>query len=245
MNKTIEKLKVKIHNLIKELKGDIIVSDLFDYNYDNANQKEIKQLYPNNDGVDVILGFRENDNIIEGHRVSHSLVKRQVPIEKEVYILDDTFIFDTRVGYESWQSGTLHGLLKVVSIRRNLQSLEILNRWLRTHEDTLWKSSPTEIDKYGDCLHDGLLVVEHDKQACVPQELLLRCRHYTISRIAIVETPWTQEVVKKNGNVRIKQGVDRRLHVYIIPVDIERAEKRIEHDLEVSETARKLKDFIS
>lgn len=49
MNKMFEKLKVKIANTIKELKGDIIVSD--SYQYDYKNQKEIKQLYPNNDAL--------------------------------------------------------------------------------------------------------------------------------------------------------------------------------------------------
>ena len=42
---------------------NIIVSDKFNYEYDYDNQKEIKQLYPNNEGIDVILGFTENSNV--------------------------------------------------------------------------------------------------------------------------------------------------------------------------------------
>lgn len=52
MNKLFENLKEKITNTIKELKGDIIVSN--HYRYDYEHQKEIKQLYPNNDGIDVV-----------------------------------------------------------------------------------------------------------------------------------------------------------------------------------------------
>ena len=228
MNRTIEKLKVKIHNLIKELKGDIIVSDSYQYDYDN--QKEIKQLYPNNDDIDVILGFRENDWIVEGHQIPREYHGTQQ------YILDDTFLFDATASERKWDGETFHDILNVIAVRYNNQSLELLNRWFDTHNDSLWIQSPT---------HNSLLVIQTDKQACIPQELLLRCRHYTISRIAIVETPWTQEVVKKNGNVHIKHGVDRRLHVYIIPIDVKSAKKRLEYDLEVSETSRKLRDFVS
>ena len=46
-----------------------IVSDTLKYEYDYDNQKEIKQIYPNNEGIDVILGFTENSNVEDGHRV--------------------------------------------------------------------------------------------------------------------------------------------------------------------------------
>ena len=107
--------------------SDTIISDVSEYDLDN--QKEIKQIYPNNDGIEVILGFRENRNVDNGHRVSHEYVKRQIPIEKHVYILDDTFKFD-QLDTDGFQKGTLYELLKVVSIQHNNQRREILNRWL-------------------------------------------------------------------------------------------------------------------
>lgn len=86
MNKMFEKLKVKIINTIKELKGDIIVSNSYQYDYDN--QKEIKQLYPNNDCIDVVLDFRDNDWIVEGYQIPSKY--NGAP----KYILDNTFLFD-------------------------------------------------------------------------------------------------------------------------------------------------------
>lgn len=84
---------------------DIIVTDKFNYEYDYDNQKEIKQVYPNNEGIEVILGFRENRNVEDGHRVSHEYVRKQIPIEKHVYLLDDTFKFD-QLYNEGFQRGT-------------------------------------------------------------------------------------------------------------------------------------------
>ena len=109
--------------------GNAIVSDKFNYEYDYENQKEIKQIYPNNEGIEVILGFRENRNVEDGHRVSHEYVRRQIPIEKHVYILNDTFKFD-QLDNDGFQKGTLYELLKVVSIQHDNQRREILNRWL-------------------------------------------------------------------------------------------------------------------
>ena len=221
-----------------------VISNKFNYEYDYDNQKEIKQIYPNNDGIEVILGFRENRNVEDGHRVSHEYVRRQIPIEKHVYILDDTFKFD-QLYNEGFQRGTLHGLLKVVSIQHDNQRREILNRWLREHDDALWKHSPTKYDEYGDNLHSGLLVVERDPNSDVPDDIASRCWYIGISRIAIVETPWTQEVVMKNGDVRIDRGVDRRLHVYTIPLDVEWGKRELERELEVERVNQKLGDFLS
>lgn len=221
-----------------------IVSDKFNYEYDYENQKEIKQIYPNNEGIEVILGLRENRNVEDGHRVSHEYVRRQIPIEKHVYILDDSFKFD-QIYNDGFQRGTLHGLLQVVSIQHGNQRREILNRWLREHDDALWKHSPTKYDEYGDNLHSGLLVVERDPDSNVPDDIAIRCWHIGISRIAIVETPWTQEVVMKNGDVRIDSGVDRRLHVYTIPLDVEWGKRELERELEVERVNRKLDDFLA
>lgn len=222
--------------------SDIIISDVSEYDLDN--QKEIKQIYPNNDGIEVILGFRENRNVDNGHRVSHEYVKRQIPIEKHVYILDDTFKFD-QLDTDVFQKGTLYELLKVVSIQHNNQRREILNRWLRERDDALWKHSPTKYDEYGDNLHSGLLVVERDPNSDVPDEIASRCWYIGISRIAIVETPWTQEVLMKNGEVRIDRGVDRRLHVYTIPLDVEWVKSKLERELEIERVNQKLGDFLS
>lgn len=191
----------------------------------------------------MILGFTENSNVEDGHRVSHEYVRRQIPIEKKVYILDDTFKFD-QLYNEGFQRGTLHGLLKVVSIQHKYQRREILNRWLREHDDALWKHSPTKYDEYGNNLHSGLLVVERDPNSDVPDEIASRCWYIGISRIAIVETPWTQEVVMKNGDVRIDRGVDRRLHIYTIPLDVERGKSKLERELEIERVNQKLGDFL-
>lgn len=53
--------------------GDTIVSDKSEYDFDN--QKEIKKIYPNNEGVEVILGFKENNCVEDGRRVSISRVR--------------------------------------------------------------------------------------------------------------------------------------------------------------------------
>ena len=224
--------------------GNAIVSDKFNYEYDYENQKEIKQIYPNNEGIEVILGFRENRNVEDGHRVSHEYVRRQIPIEKHVYILNDTFKFD-QLDNDGFHKGTLYELLKVVSIQHDNQRREILNRWLREHDDALWKHSPTKYDEYGDNLHSGLLVVERDPNSDVSDEIASRCWYVGISRIAIVETPWTQEVVMKNGEVRIDRGVDRRLHVYTIPLDVEWGKRKLERELEIERVNQKLGDFLS
>lgn len=221
-----------------------VISNKFNYEYDYDNQKEIKQIYPNNDGIEVILGFRENRNVEDGHRVSHEYVKKQIPIEKHVYLLDDTFKFD-QLYNEGFQRGTLYRLLRVVAIQHNYQRREILNRWLREHDGALWKHSPTKYDEYGDNLHSGLLVVERDPNSDVPDDIASRCWYIGISRIAIVETPWTQEVVMKNGDMRIDRGVDRRLHVYTIPLDVEWGKRELERELEVERVNRKLGDFLS
>ena len=40
MNKMFENLKVKITNLMKELKGDIVVSDRYPYDYDQQKRNQ-------------------------------------------------------------------------------------------------------------------------------------------------------------------------------------------------------------
>lgn len=62
MFKTLKKLfKTKVDigssDMGTEIDENPIVSNVLDYEYDYNNQKEIKQIYPNNEDIDVILGF--------------------------------------------------------------------------------------------------------------------------------------------------------------------------------------------
>lgn len=240
MLKELKRLFKKVTTVVND--SDTIVSDKSEYDFDN--QKEIKKIYPNNEGVEVILGFKENNCVEDGRRVSHEYVRRQIPIEKEVYILDDTFKFNQWFN-EGFRCGTMRELLHVVAIQHNYQRREVLNRWLREHDDCLWKHSPTVPDEYGDNLHYGLLVVEHDKNSNVDVDVARRCQFIKVSRIAIVETPWTHEIVKKNGEVLVERGTDRRLHIYTIPLDVQTGISLIERDREVAATERKLDEFLS
>lgn len=60
-----EQLKKLFKKKVNEVSIDVgveidenpIVSNVLDYEYDYNNQKEIKQIYPNNEDIDVILGF--------------------------------------------------------------------------------------------------------------------------------------------------------------------------------------------
>lgn len=75
------------------------------------------------------------------------------------------------------------------------------------------------------------------------------CQYVTISRIAIVDTPWTQTLVKKNGKTVTRTGVDRRLHVYTVPLDVEQEQERRDreflHEVQQNVINRKLDEFLS
>lgn len=71
MLKELKRLFKKVTTVVND--GDTIVSDKSEYDFDN--QKEIKQLYPNNEGIEVILGFKENECVEDGRRVSHEYVR--------------------------------------------------------------------------------------------------------------------------------------------------------------------------
>lgn len=170
----LDELKVGMMNMVKSLKGDVIISDIYEYEYDNDNQKEIRQIYPNDEGIDVYLGL--SDTVEDGdlRYEDDYMFEKYIPHDRYAYKLDDTFKFD-QLYNEGFQRGTLHGLLKVVSIQHKYQRREILNRWLREHDDALWKHSPTKYDEYGNNLHSGLLVVERDPNSDVPDEIASRC----------------------------------------------------------------------
>lgn len=219
-----EKLKKLFKKKVDAVSGDmstetdenLIVSNVLDYEYDYSNQREITQIYPNNEDIDVILGFWNNDAIEDGYRLSPDLVKRQIPIDKYVYKLDDTFKFNQYYESSCYDELTIYNTLMVVGIQHKDQRRELLNRWLRKH-DSIYKFSPTKYDEYLDNLHDALLVVEHDSKSGVSEDVARYCDYITISRVAIMETPWTRTLVKKNGETVTDTGVDRRLHVYIRP----------------------------
>lgn len=232
----------------EEIDENPIVSNVLDYEYDYDNQKEIKQIYPNKEDIDVILGFWNNDSIEEGHRLSPDLVERQIPIDKYVYQLDDTFKFDQYYESSCYDELTIHNTLMVVGIRHKDQRRELLNRWLRKH-DSIYKFSPTKYDEWLDNLHDALLVVEHDNQSGVSEDVSNYCDYITISRIVIVETPWTRTLVRKNGETTIDTGVDRRLHVYTRPVYEDEAQRNYDEflleELEIEAINDKFDEFLS
>lgn len=54
-----------------------------------------------------------------------------------------------------------------------------------------------------------------------------------------------KELFMKNGDVRIDRGVDRRLHVYTIPLDVEWGKRKLEDEVETERVNRKLGDFLA
>lgn len=232
----LEGLKVGIENLIKSLKGDVIVSNFYDYEYDVKNQKEIRQIYPNNEGIEVYLGLSDT---VEDGNIRHEdddMFEKYIPHDRYTYKLDDTFKFDQDEHFYYFDVYDLHHLLQGVMLKYRGESRELLNRWMRRHDAALYKSSPTVIDEHGDMLHDALLVVELDPRNESLENVMNYCEYVTISRIAIVDTPWTQTLVKKNGKTVTKTGVDRRLHVYTVPLDVDEAQER--HDRELLDSVR-------
>lgn len=244
----LEGLKVGIENLMKSLKGDVIVSDVYDYEYDVENQKEIKQIYPNSEAIDVYLGL--SDTVEDGdiQYEDDDMFDKYIPCDRYAYKLDDTFKFDQHEHFYDFAFRDLHYLLQGIMLNYRGDGREVLNRWMRRHDSALYKTSPTVIDEYGDILHDALLVVEHDKQYESLENIAKYCDYVTISRIVIVDTPWTQTLVKKNGKTVTKTGVDRRLHVYTVPLDVEDGQAK--HDRELLDSVRenvrkrKLNEFL-
>lgn len=251
-----EQLKKLFKKKVNEVSSDVgveidenpTVSNVLDYEYDYNNQKEIKQIYPNNEDIDVILGFWNNDAIEDGYRLSPDLVERQIPIDKYVYQLDDTFKFDQYYESSCYDELTIQNTLMVVGIRHKDQRRELLNRWLRKH-DSIYKFSPTKYDEWLDNLHDALLVVEHDNKSSVSEDIARYSDYVTISRIAIVETPWTRTLVKKNGETVTDTGVDRRLHVYTRPFYEDEARQNYENsvleEIETKAINDKFDEFLS
>ena len=80
-----------------------------------------------------------------------------------------------------------------------------------------------------DNLHDALLVVEHDSKSGVSEDVARYCDYITISRVAIVETPWTRTLVRQNGETVTDDGVDRRIYVYTRPFYEDEARQNYEN----------------
>lgn len=245
----LDELKVGMMNMVKSLKGDVIISDIYEYEYDNDNQKEIRQIYPNDEGIDVYLGL--SDTVEDGdlRYEDDYMFEKYIPHDRYAYKLDDTFKFDQHEHFYDFNVRDLHYLLQGVMLNYKGNEREVLNRWMRRHDGALYKTSPTVVDEYGDNLHDALLVVEHDKQHASLENIASYCQYVTISRIAIVDTPWTQTLVKKNGKTVTRTGVDRRLHVYTVPLDVEQEQERRDreflHEVQQNVINRKLDEFLS
>ena len=245
----LEGLKVGLENLMKSLKGDVIVSDVYDYEYDVENQKEIKQIYPNSEAIDVYLGL--SDEVEDGdiRYEDDYMFEKYIPHDRYAYKLDNTFKFDQHGHFYNCNVRDLHYLLQGVMLNYKSNEREVLNRWMRSHDSALYKTSPTIIDECGDNLHDALLVVEHDKKHESLENIAVYCQYVTISRIMIVDTPWTQTLVKKNGKTVTRTGVDRRLHVYTVPLDVEQEQERRDreflHEVQQNVINRKLDEFLS
>lgn len=241
-------LKVGMMNMVKSLKGDVIISDVYEYEYDNDNQKEIRQIYPNDEGIDVYLGL--SDTVEDGdlRYEDDYMFEKYIPHDRYAYKLDDTFKFDQHNHYYDFNIRDLHYLLQGAMLQYRGESREVLNRWMRRHDSALYKTSPTVIEECGDILHDALSVVELDPRNKLLENIMNYCEYVTISRIVIVDTPWEQTRVKKNGKTVTKTGVDRRLHVYVVPLDVDDAQER--HDRELLDsvrenmTKRKLDEFL-
>lgn len=245
----LKEFKIGMMNVVKSLKGDVIVSDIYDYEYDVENQKDIKQIYPNNEDIDIYLGLSDE---VEDGDIKYDddyMFDKYIPYDRYVYKLDDTFKFDQHKHFYNFEIRDLHYLLQGVMLNYKGNEREVLNRWVRRHDAVLCKTSPTVVDECGDNLHDALLVVEHDKKYETLENIAKHCRYVTISRIAIVDTPWTQKLIKKNGKTMTKTGVDRRLHVYTIPLDVEREQERLNREFlcEIQQNVinRKLDEFLS
>ena len=90
----LDELKVGMMNMVKSLKGDVIISDIYEYEYDNDNQKEIRQIYPNDEGIDVYLGL--SDAVEDGdlRYEDDYMFEKYIPHDRYAYKLDDTFKFD-------------------------------------------------------------------------------------------------------------------------------------------------------
>lgn len=216
--------------------NEIYTSDLYQYKYETDKQKVLKQIYPNQSNVEILLGFYKPQR--DGYRIDRSEIDKYVP-DHCVYKLNNTLITSTDVNKVYSQLGAVVAKLKDDFIQE-----EVLNRWMRRHYEALEKTSPTIPDRLGDNLHDGLLVVEQDPEQNISKEVFKRSWEAIISRIAIVETPWVQTILEGDGSITTNTGTDKRLHVYLQAKNPAQGEGWIEDSLRREQRKQRLENFL-
>lgn len=196
----------------------------------------MKQIYPNKSNVEILLGFYKPQK--DGYRIDRSDIDKYVP-NHCAYKLDNTFITSTDINKVYSQLGAV-----VVKLKDDFIQEEVLNRFVRRHHEALEKTSPTIPDKFGDNLHDGLLVVEQDTKQNISKEVFKRSWDAVISRIAIVETPWVQTILEGDGSITTHKGTDTRLHVYLQAQNPAQGENWIEDYLDRENRKQRLENFL-
>lgn len=216
---------------------EIYTSDLYQYKYETDKQKVLKQIYPNNSNVEILLGFYKPQR--DGYRIDKSEIDKYVP-DHCAYKLDNTFITSTDLNKINSQLGAV-----VAKLKDDFIEEEVLNRFMRRHHEALEKTSPTIPDKFGDNLHWGLLIVEQDPEQNISKEVFKRSWDAIISRIAIVETPWVQTVLNGDGSITTNRGTDKRLHVYLQAKNPAQGENWIEDHLKREQRKQRLENFLT
>lgn len=216
---------------------EIYTSDLYQYKYETDKQKVLKQIYPNNSNVEILLGFYKSQR--DGYRIDKSEIDKYVP-DHCAYKLDNTFITSTDLNKINSQLGAV-----VAKLKDDFIEEEVLNRFMRRHHEALEKTSPTIPDKFGDNLHWGLLIVEQDPEQNISKEVFKRSWDAIISRIAIVETPWVQTVLNGDGSITTNRGTDKRLHVYLQAKNPAQGENWIEDHLKREQRKQRLENFLT
>ena len=230
--KTLERRKEEEDRL-----KEIYTSDLYQYKYETDKQKVLKQIYPNNSNVEILLGFYKPQR--DGYRIDKSEIDKYVP-DHCAYKLDNTFITSTDLNKINSQLGAV-----VAKLKDDFIEEEVLNRFMRRHHEALEKTSPTIPDKFGDNLHWGLLIVEQDPEQNISKEVFKRSWDAIISRIAIVETPWVQTVLNGDGSITTNRGTDKRLHVYLQAKNPAQGENWIEDHLKREQRKQRLENFLT
>lgn len=216
---------------------EIYTSDLYQYKYETDKQKVLKQIYPNNSNVEILLGFYKPQR--DGYRIDKSEIDKYVP-DHCAYKLDNTFITSTDLNKINSQLGAV-----VAKLKDDFIEEEVLNRFMRRHHEALEKTSPTIPDKFGDNLHWGLLIVEQDPEQNISKEVFKRSWDAIISRIAIVETPWVQTILNGDGSITTNRGTDKRLHVYLQAKNPAQGENWIEDHLKREQRKQRLENFLT
>lgn len=216
---------------------EIYTSDLYQYEYETDKQKVLKQIYPNEANVEILLGFYKPQK--DAYRIDRSEIDKYVP-DHCVYKLNNTLITSTDVNKVYSQLGAV-----VAKLKEDFIQEEVLNRWMRRHYEALEKTSPTIPDKFGDNLHWGLLVVEQDPEQNISKEVFEHSWDAIISRIVIVETPWVQTILEGDGSITTKKGTDTRLHVYLQALNPKQGQDWIEDRLKMQNRKQQLNDFLT